>query len=53
MKKARYYANRDSWTGFSDACNDVIIQIIIGEREWIHRITIIKQDRYSCSLGLG
>ena len=53
MKKTRFYADRDSWTCFSDACNDVIVRIIIGERDRVHRMTIIKQDRYSCSLGLG
>ena len=31
----------------------MIIRIVIGEREWAHRIAIIKQDRYGRSLGLG
>ena len=53
MKKARCYAVRDRRTCLNNTCNDVIIRIIIGEREWVHEISVIKQDRYGGSLGLG
>lgn len=53
MKKARCYADRYGWTGFSDACNDVIIRIVIGQCEREHGISIVEQDGYSRSLGLG
>ena len=53
MKEPWDYAYRNRWTGFGDTCNDMIIRIIITEREWLHGITVIKKNRYGCSLGLG
>ena len=52
MKEARRYADRNSWTGLSDTGNDMIIRVIIRKENRVHDITVIKKDRYRCSLGL-